>query len=521
MSDGQFPVKSRGYFREELLATYRWGLRRRTNPATGVLFTEAEIGLLCAEHGHAWLRADAIDAVLMLDQQRGLWLLAQLDPTTASTGALKKLWSELWDLPYLPAAGASGTVSAPAPASTPFVGSTIIGDPIAVWGVAQGGPADGKKFQVLFTVISPGDGSNAVLTVAGVDTGLVTNLDQGTKIKWGNAPDIVTALASVSAKFTGGNAAETDQEFGQRMVRRIRHKPAAANNARVVSWIEDASTNAIALGFTYACLLHGGSGGCAFLQKRGNIQGPTGRIPTAGTLAIATARLVSPGSPVMPAGPMVWVVPVIGVPSNLVIDLSMAKGSTGGWDAFQPFPGQFGGSAPAITVVTNQTHFRMSSTLALPAGITQPSMMVWNDAISRFERLAVQSVVSAGGILYDVVLSALPTKTLVVGDWISPWTEKAALIGVGTEEYFDTLGPGELVAATDSRWHRAFRFPQPTELAPQRAGTAVLNVLGDKLGGSLADADLAGISVQVPPIPADPRDGPRLIVAGKLSISAL
>jgi hypothetical protein len=522
--EGQFPIKNRGDYREELLSFYRWGLRRRTNPETEVSFTEDEITTITAEHGEAWIRADALDAVLMLDQARAQWLLPQLDPETAATSVLKGIWSVMWDLPYLAASGGSGSVAAPAPPGTTFVGSPVLGDPTAVWGTVQGGPSSGLKFQVLFTVQSPLDGSAAELTLAGIDTGYITNLEVGTKIKWVNAPDTVTELALVDTDFTGGNPAETDPNFAERLLRRIRHKQAAANNAHVQAWIEDASTSAVQQGFVYACAANAGTAVITFLQRRGNVKGPLGRIPTAGTIAIVTSRLVPPSSPLMPPGPEVWVTGITGVSSDLVLDLSMPKGSTSGWQDFQPWPGEVGGVAPEIAFAPgSQTHFTMSSLVDLPAGGTVPALMVWDATTSRFEQLQVLSVVvNVGGPnLFDVVLSAAPTKTLAAHDWISPATERADLIDVSIENYFDSLGPGELVAPTDARWHRAFRFPQPTESAPQRAGSSVTSWIGDALGGSLSDATLAAVSVATPPLPADIRNGPKMLVAGRVSLSAL
>ena len=129
------------------------------------------------------------------------------------------------------------------------------------------------------------------------------------------------------------------------------------------------------------------------------------------------------------------------------------------------------------------------------------------------------SVTSAGGTLYDVVLSSAPTKTLLVGDVISPLTKRLVLIAETLESYIDGLGPGELVdPATDLRAHRAYRFPEPSEELPQRAGAGVLSALQDALGGSLADSTQDAISLTLPALPAEVIDGPKLIVLGDVGI---
>jgi hypothetical protein len=107
-----------------------------------------------------------------------------------------------------------------------------------------------------------------------------------------------------------------------------------------------------------------------------------------------------------------------------------------------------------------------------------------------------------------------------VGSYISPHTERREVIATSIEAYFDELGPGELVASTDPRWHRAHRFPDPTEEAPQRAGANVTSWLAEGIGGALIDAVLEDISDSMPAVPADPITGPERITLGRVSISA-
>jgi hypothetical protein len=424
----------------------------------------------------------------------------------------------MFDLPYLDASGGSGPVSAPCPPSSTFVGSTTVPDATATYCTD---PA-GLRYQVLFTRTSDVDGSPVELELVAVATGEETNLEPGVLLTWQNAPDTVTDKATVLAKFTGGNPAENDQQFVARLLRRIRHKQAAGNRAQVRAWAEDAVNNAVEAGFVYACAFRAGSMLVAVTQKRGGVKGPLGRIPSAGTMAAVVSYITPPGSPVVPTPPHTLAVPVVAQPvASTVLSLSMPIGSPSGWGDYVPWPALPGSGHSEISLVTDQTHIRINADVAPPAGAV-PRIMVWDDAISRFEELRVATVAFVSGTTYAVTLSATPSKTLAVGDYISPASDLASVIDSTIEAYFDSLGPGEVIdLVEDLRRGRAFRFPKPNEEFPQRAGTGLLTFLEDALDASLADSQLASISTSLPTVPTDPALGPNLLVAGRVAIYPL
>lgn len=204
------------------------------------------------------------------------------------------------------------------------------------------------------------------------------------------------------------------------------------------------------------------------------------------------------------------------------MSLSLSSGRSSGWEDLSPWPGKNGSAACTITAVTDQTHFQIQTTTALPSGVTQPKIMVWNDSTSRWERLLVSSAALSSGTTYDIVLSSAPTKTLAVGDYISPYTQRLTILAETIEAYFDTLGPGELIdLTTDVRAHRAFRWPEPNEELPQRAGAGILAKLQGALGPALADSVLDSMSVSTPSLPTAVVDGPNLIVCGRVGIYPL
>jgi hypothetical protein len=147
-------------------------------------------------------------------------------------------------------------------------------------------------------------------------------------------------------------------------------------------------------------------------------------------------------------------------------------------------------------------------------------MMLWDPDISRWEELSVSSV-NISGSTATVVCTA-PNRTMVTGDRVSPYTQRAPLIAEAVEAYFDALGPGELVnLVTDPRGARAYRFPPVAEEYPSRAGQSVITRVGDALGAALSDASLDDITETTPDLPSEISDGPNMITLQLLSVYVL
>lgn len=521
-----FATFRRGQVREDILTSFRFGLRQVLNPDTNAAFTETEIATATGRLSRYFIEADAIDLVLLSAQNRDLFFADQARIDRAATTFLTGYHGRLWGESKLSAVGGSGPVDAPATPGSIFVGSTTVPDPAAVFGT----DAQGLRFQVLFTEITPAGGV-ATLQLKGIDTGPATNIDVGNEIKWSNAPPTAPEPATVTTKFTGGFGAETDREFARRLLDRVRQKQAAGNNAQFRAWARQASV-AVEDGFIYATAIHAGSVRVAVTQRRGDTEGPTGRLASVGTLTDVTAFLTPPASPVVPTPPFVVVTGHVAEGVDMTLGMSLPFGQASGWEDLDPWPG-LGTGAPFntyISAITDQQNFKITRGLAskdLPAGVTAPSMMALDPARSRFESLNVQSVTLDAGDVFDVVLAAAPSFTLVAGSAttgtrLSPDVSRRELIAQTIEAYFDSLGPGELVdLSVDLRAHRAFRFPPPNEEFPQRAGTGVISRLQDALGASLADATLDEVSQSLPTLPADPVDEPNMLVADDLGIYPL
>jgi len=520
-----FVVFRRGEIRDDILRFWRNGLRKLIDPSTGVAYTEDAIASSTARQSRWWIEADLLDAVLLAAQQRGLYLANQIRPDRASTGFLRRYHRDLWGLVPLPATGGSGPVAAPATVGSVFVGSTTIPDPIAT----KLRDAAGNRYQVLFTITATANGAGsgvpgANLTLKGIDTGEDTNLPSGSVLTYiENQPLGVNGDPTASDDFRDGAAAERDADYARRIMDHQRHRPASGNPAHFRAWAREASVSVFDA-YVYPCAFHAGSTLVVITSKRGVTAGPDGRIPTDATLQDVRAELTPPGSPRVPRPPHVLVVRPVARPSDLVLSLAMRKGSSAGWTDATPWPHQDSGTPTTITAVTDQQNIEITQPAGadgLPAGVTAPSMMVWDPDTSRLEKLVVQSVTAAGGDAYDVVLATAPATTLAVGQYISPDNGRRGTMDVAIEAYFDSLGPGEVIDLdTDDRAHRAFRFPEALEQAPQRVGSGVLTYLRDALSAAIANETLESASPAVPILPTDPADGPDLMVAGHVGLYA-
>jgi hypothetical protein len=516
-SEREWPIYRRGEKRESLLRDYREGLRLRLDPETRQPITESVIQQATAKGGRFYREADALDLILLGPQRRAEWLVQQLHIDRAATTMLDGYHGKLWG-PRLPAFGASGTVEARGIPGTTWPGSTTVPDTFATIGTDSAG----NRYQVVVAGIADGDGV-APLTLIAIAGGDATNIDVGEVITWESPPPGSEGTATVTARFRGGRDAETDGDYSKRMLDRVRHKPASGNWSHIRTYARDASVS-VADAFVYPCAFYAGSELVAVVQKRaaGDTR-PTGRVPSLSVLTAVRNAVVPPASPFVPGRVHVVVVPPVTEPSDLVLQLAQPLGSTAGWRDLTPFPrvGSGAGSV-AITTLTSQTDFRVTAASAGQLSSSPSSdvhVMVWDAALSSFESLAVSTVTDMGAGVYRIQLSAPPTKTLALGDWISPDMSRRAALAAAIVTYFDGLGPGEVIdLATDERSVRAYRNPVPNEESPARAGQAVINVITEALGSPVSDATLVSVSLATPTVPIDPVLGPSLLVAGKVGV---
>lgn len=521
-SERAFVTFERGRLRDEMLAHFRNGLRKLVNSDTGDFFTEEEIRQATQEGSREYLRLDAVDLGLQSSQQRARFTAQQTNPALSASRWLREFHCKQWGVDPLPASSGSGPVTWKATPGSIFVGSTTLGDAA----VMTATDPRGNVFQVATTTTTPANGQ-ASLTFVAVKGGKGTNPTNLTIFaKGANAPPGSEPTGTVTADFKGGFDDESDQELVDRLLDRIRRKPASGNRAQFRAWGRGVTT-AVEKAFVYACVFGTGSVGVVIVGKRGTGSGPLARLPSDATLVSVRNFLTPPGSSVVPARPHVLVHKWVSEPVSLSMRLSMRTGTTGGWVDSQPWPSPVGSTTTdnafcRVVSVADSTHFHVSSGTA-PANGTVPGLMVWRPLTSRFEKLNVQSVSFISGTEYAVVLSGPPDgAVLVLNDVICPYTPLLDAIAKGAESYFDSLGPGEMVdLATSPRARRAFRWPEPGDESPYEAGQTIVTSLVDALGGSLSGSQLSYITHTKPALPTDlSQEGPHMLTLNEFGAYA-
>ncbi len=531
-----FQVFNRGVVRDDiLLAYFRNALAVAINPDTGQTFTSDEIERATQPGTRFYIEADSIDLFGQAQQQRAVFFVSQIDPRRANTNYLNTEHGRIWLGPdsRLVATGADGAVAATGTDGTVIPGGATIPDPAA----AVATDPNGNRYQNITTEVigvAPNATGQASLTLKGIDTGLVTNLAAGTVLTWSaNINPGTDPTASVSTQFEGGFDEETDEEYSERIVQRIRDRPASGNAAHFQAWAQQVST-AVDQAFVYPVALNAGSVLVAITKKRNpdatTPEGPDARVPTNTMLLDVGSFLIAPDSPVVPQRVFVVVTGMVPQPADMTLRISMSLGRSGGWADVIPWPSYSTTfESVEITSLTSQTVFSLSTDVALPNGAPSatapdaPQMMVFDEATSRWIELTVTSVTRVGATnVFDVVLASAPTgHTLALGDRISPYTDQFTAIAEAVESYFDTLGPGEVVQSADPRFARAARQPAPADDFPIRAGQAVIGTIQDALGGVSADSELTEISRNEPDLPTNIVDGPFYVTFGNTNVFPL
>jgi hypothetical protein len=518
-----FDMPVAGAERDRMLASLRSALRAwigRKDPVLGVTITEEHIQLATQEGTRDYARFNALDLALLAIHAKAGVLADQVFPQRATSGALT-VHADQRDLPRLPAVGATIYAEAKADVGALFVGSTTIPDNAAAFATING-----MTFQLLYDVTTPANGTAgsdaaAPMILVGVSVGDATNLPAGSKLTWaGNVPLSAAREFTTTIDGKGGTEIETEQAWGRRMADDDAHPSESGNNAHVRRWARQSSV-AVEDAFGYSEAKYAGTDVWCITQKRGRQsesapRGPLARVPSAGTLTTARAYLVPPGSPVSPERGCRFVVAPQTTYTDASIALALPRGRGLGWKDSRPWP-LWDGSPATITALTSQMLFTITNSSDLPSSTS--SIMVWHRSISRWEELRVTSIVDGGGGTWDVTLETAPARTIAVGDYISPATRSPTLLAQAVERYFDSLGPGEVIdTETDTRAPRAARFPDPVEVFPYRAGSAILTTIQNVLNGSTTSGELLDISSTEPVLPTDPTQGPYLLVCGHVAV---
>ncbi len=502
-----------GVTRDQMLAALRDSWRDLPNPETGVPFGEDEIRQATMRGSRYWVSFNSIDNVVQANQTRAEFLADQIDPRRSSTAYLENFHGPAAQLTRLDDEGATGLVTCDATPGAVFLAGASIPDELATR--AQG--PNGMLFQVLFDVTTPPEGVARVI-LKGIDGGIDSRLKAGDNVTWINPPP-GAGPATVVDDFTGGSSLETDAEWGERLFDAKGSRPKAGNAAHLRVWARAASSS-VDKAYVYPCALGAGTVVIAITQKRAGTVSPFARIPSLGLMPVVVGYLTPPGSEEVPGQARVVVVPVR--PQTMVgsIRIGLRYGNPAGWSDLDPWPRLVTQAATVLDTPTpTQAGFTMRADTPLPpTGV--PQLMVWDPARGEFEKLQVVSVTLdtlTGN--FAVVLAQEPTATIVAGMRVSPHAGRMPSISKGITRYFDSLGPGELVAPTDVRYAEAHRRPAAELKEPAAAGERIVTYISQALGGSVERGSVHGFTPDTPSVPVfSISQGPYLLVPQHLAV---
>jgi hypothetical protein len=524
--DREFQIQPRGYVRDEVvLANFREGLREQVNPATGAVFTEDEIRRATRPKSRWYIGAQAIDDLDQGEQYRALYLNDQIRIERASTAWLVDYHGRLEGESFLGATGSSGSVLVRGTPGVIVNGSTTPNHPDAY----KARSPSAALYQV-FTTTTIGVDGTAEVVMFSIDTGRATNIVAPSTLAWQSRDPSMLATADLMTDFQGGTDRETDAEFASRLASIRRFRQGAGNDAHFRGWARAAS-NSIEEGWIYPGALYSGTTLVAITEKRAGALGPLGRIPTDFVLSQAIAFLTPPSSATVPGRARVLVTSVTPEPSDGTVALALQRGTAAGWTDTTPWPTLDASDPPHISALTTQTNFIVESVgddtlpglaaFSSVSGDAAPAVMVWDESRTRFEQLSIASIADLGANLFQFTLTAPPSFTLTIGDWLSPNIARAAIISQAISNYFDELGPGEIVdQETDVRAGRCVRFPFTDEW-PIRIGSVLATRITEALGSSTADADVTSLSKVLPSLPTLVRNGPNMLVAGRFALGEI
>lgn len=383
-------------------------------------------------------------------------------------------------VPRLGATGASGFVIVSAAAS----GTTIFeGDELTY-------QATNGRYRCTVTALYD-DGEN--VPVEGIDTGTASDLAAGSILQWVSPRSGCNSTCEVyeqsdGSGLTGGAEAENDDDYKVRIKFRLANPPASGNDSAYLEAIEAYPGIGIQKGFTFPCITGPGVSAITF-TLRPSAPGAS-RIPNPAQLAAVKAALRT----TFPADDGIYAAQLIAENVTIVLAITWRKRAKG-WADAAPWPEYVD---PAVAVAASPaptaTTFRLTTTTSTTTPQVGQTIAFYDAANLAFrnKRIGAVSVVSAGlswDLTADTANNASDTSyTPVAGDIASPWSESLNLLVTPIVEFFDALGPGEMVATFADPGTRQRRQPENPETWP----SAISNRLASAIQAlpSVNDAEL-------------------------------
>lgn len=357
--------------------------------------------------------------------------------------------------------------------------------------------------------------------IGGVSTGTLTNLPEGTQLRWTQPRPGLGDLAVVVGEegLTGGVERATPDEY-RALVAEAHASPAASgNNADIQR--EGAKTPGVPFLqiFTYPAILGACTSAVVGILKPSRLG--ASRVPT----SLQRDELEAYVSGQFPEGDIYYFPYCTEEPVDIVAEMRWAKAAEG-WGDVAPWPPRRATAAGKIGVasVADATSFVLRTDNSVYTGIPAPTpgtkIAFWNLASATFVRKTVLTSTGTGPwtITCDMTFNASdPSYVPVVAQPCCPWSGSLTEVGKSILTSFEKLGPGEMLEDTyffDDGYRRK-RNPESPKLWP--------SVLTNKNLSDALDLDVVAEGVFVAgvdtPTPVGiPGTVVRLLVCGDITI---
>lgn len=349
--------------------------------------------LLTSRSSDAYLTAGAVAVELEGLEAQAEQTTRDILPDQASEEALER-HGYVFNVPRLNGERASLTVTV----------TSAIADTYPIAAGTQMVYSDGTLYNVTNTsVVTSGGSPSGTINVTAVDAGADGTREVGDTLTFVSAPAGLNSTGTVASVVTSGTDEEDAADWAQRIVDRLRDRPASGNRADWRSWVRDYTGTDIADAYVYPLL------------------SPPASFPGAGTAD-------TPGTlTVIPIGPAQG----DSTTNTRIVPWDNGSGRTGGEDLYLIRAYIEGAVNADGTLLTGGSPLRPAS---LPSG----NYSIESATLASAENVIVDLVVTTtnqptwAGTM--TVVSATASTLVVSGDQTAN-ANKTALVNIGTANY--------------------------------------------------------------------------------------
>ena len=355
-----------------------------------------------------------------------------------------------------PATGASGYVVISA-----SVGGTTIfqGD--------EWRPKNSKiRYQCAVTALYA-DGDQVL--VQGLDVGPGTDQPASVEGEWSNPRPGCSPTAAVwSEGLTGGRDRADNEEYAALIIDRRAHPSVGANEAAYLAVIEDPTATGIAVqkGFCWPAITGTGMVGFSFTMRPS--KPGASRLPSSAQLAIMLAALEGTfygDDGILPIS--------LGEQAASIQLRATWRKAAAGWASVVPWPVYIDGDPVVVdgaaTIAADSMRVTTGTLTDAPVvGGVIGALNIDGPDGPQFERKTIATVTEivankSWDLTFDMTANASSLFVPEDGALVSPWSDSLGLLLPSIVDYFDHMGPGEMLDPLPDPGRRARRQPENPE----------------------------------------------------------